>query len=169
MYTLKSIKEVLSKSLPAILLYFLSFSSFESLKQLPNLVLFSFNFHMIIIYFYILKFPEYLGIGHIFVAGIINDVVIGTPLGSSSLSFLIMCFFTTYIKNVTLRSKMSAEWFTFIPAIFFSNLVFFVIINNFSNLSFYYIELLTNSFFTFLFFPVFYFLFVNYQKQFKND
>jgi rod shape-determining protein MreD len=169
MYTLKSIKEVLSKSLPVILLYFLSFSSFESLKQFPNLVLFSFNFHMIIIYFYILKFPEYLGIGHIFVAGIINDVVIGTPLGSSSLSFLIMCFFTTYIKNVTLRSKMSAEWFTFIPAIFFSNLVFFVIINNFSNLSFYYIELLTNSFFTFLFFPVFYFLFVNYQKQFKND
>ena len=169
MYTLKSIKEVLSKSLPVILLYFLSFSSFESLKQFPNLVLFSFNFHMIIIYFYILKFPEYLGIGHIFVAGIINDVVIGTPLGSSSLSFLIMCFFTTYIKNVTLRSKMSAEWFTFIPAIFFSNLVFFVIINNFSNLSFYYIELLTNSFFTFLFFPIFYFLFVNYQKQFKND
>ena len=109
MYTLKSIKEVLSKSLPVILLYFLSFSSFESLKQFPNLVLFSFNFHMIIIYFYILKFPEYLGIGHIFVAGIINDVVIGTPLGSSSLSFLIMCFFTTYIKNVTLRSKMSAD------------------------------------------------------------
>ena len=133
MYTLKSIKEVLSKSLPVILLYFLSFSSFESLKQFPNLVLFSFNFHMIIIYFYILKFPEYLGIGHIFVAGIINDVVIGTPLGSSSLSFLIMCFFTTYIKNVTLRSKMSAEWFTFIPAIFFSNLVFFVIINKFNH------------------------------------
>lgn len=169
MYTLKSIKEVLSKSLPVILLYFLSFNSFEALKQFPNLVLFSFNFHMIIIYFYILKFPEYLGIGHIFLAGIINDVVIGTPLGTSSLSFLIMCFFTTYIKNVTLRSKMSAEWFTFIPAIFFSNLVFFVIINNFSNLSFYYIELLTNSFFTFLFFPVFYFLFVKYQKQFKND
>ncbi len=169
MYTFKYLKEIFLKSFPIILLYFLSFSSFEGLKEFPNFALFSFNFHMIIIYFYILKYPDYLGIGHIFLAGLINDVVIGTPLGASSLSYLIMCFFTTYIRNVTLRAKMTAEWFTFIPAIFFSNLVFFIIINNFSNLSFYYVELLRNSFFTFLFFPFFYFLFKRHQMRFKED
>jgi len=168
MYTFKYLKEIFLKSLPIILLYFISFSSFEGLKAVPNAVLFSFNFHMIIIYFYILKYPDYLGIGHIFLTGLINDVVVGSPLGASSLSYLTMCFFTSYIRNVTLRSKMTAEWFTFIPAIFFSNLVYFIIINNFSNLSFYYEETLQNSFFTFLFFPIFYFIFKKYQMRFKE-
>lgn len=169
MYTFRYIKELIVKSLPVILLYFLSFSSFENIKQFDNLAVFSFNLHMIVIYFYILKFPDYLGIGHIFVAGLINDVVIGTPLGTSSLSFLTMCFFTTYIRNVTLRAKMTAEWFTFIPAIFFSNFTFYLVINNFSNLSYYYVELLANSFFTFLFFPIFYYFLINYQTRIKED
>ena len=169
MYTFKYLKEIFLKSLPVILLYFISFSSFEGLKAVPNALLFSFNFQMIIIYFYILKYPDYLGIGHIFLTGLINDVVVGSPLGASSLSYLAMCFFTSYMRNVTLRSKMSAEWFTFIPAIFFSNLVYFIIINNFSNLSFYYVELLQNSFFTFLFFPIFYFIFKQFQMRFKED
>lgn len=169
MLSLKYMKEVCLKSLPTLLLYFLSFSSFEGIKSLPNSSLFSFNLQMIIIYFYILKYPDYLGIGHIFLAGLINDVVIGTPLGVSSLSYLIMCFVTSYIRNVTLRSKMTAEWFTFIPAIFFSNSIFFIITNNFSNLSFYYVEILRNSFFTFLFFPIFYYLFKRHQLRFKED
>ena len=168
MYTFRSIKESSLKLLPIILLYFLSFNSFEGAKAVPNFALFSFNLHMIIIYFYVLKHPEYLGIGHIFLAGLINDVVIGTPLGVSSLSYLVMCLVTSYIRNVTLRSKMTAEWFTFIPAIFFSNLTFFIIVNNFSNLSFYYVEVLRNSFFTFLFFPIFYFLFKKHQMRFKE-
>ena len=130
-------------------------------KSLNN---FSFKLQMIIIYFYVLKFPDQLGLGHVFFGGIINDIILGTPMGTSSLSFLILAFFTSYMKNVTLRSKMSAEWFTFIPALFFSNLVYFIIVNNFSNLSFYYLELLRSSFFTFLFFPIFYYLFNNYQK-----
>ena len=169
MYTFKYLKTFILKSLPIIFLYYLSFSSFESIKEFQNFTVFAFNLHMILIYFYLLKYPDYLGIGHIFLAGLINDVVIGTPLGASSLSFLIMCFFTTYIRNVTLRPKMTAEWFTFIPAIFFSNLIFFLIINNFSNLSYYYIEILSNSFFTFLFFPIFYFFFKSYQSRFKED
>jgi rod shape-determining protein MreD len=169
MFSFKYIKENFLKSLPVILLYFLSFGSFEGIKSLPNFSVFSFNLQMIIIYFYILKYPDYLGIGHIFIAGLINDVVIGTPLGVSSLSYLAMCFVTSYIRNITLRSKMTAEWFTFIPAIFFSNLVFFIIVNNFSNLSFYYVEFLRNCFFTFLFFPFFYYLFKQHQSRFKED
>jgi rod shape-determining protein MreD len=169
MNSFKYLRKAIARSLPVIILYFVSFSSFESMNNFPNVTLFSFNLHMIIIYFYILKYPDYLGTGHIFLAGLINDVVVGIPLGTSSLSFLILCFFSSYIRNVTLRSKVTAEWFTFIPAIFFSNLIYFVIINNFSNLSFYYVELLRNSFFTFFFFPIFYYLFKFHQRRFKED
>jgi len=169
MHTFKNIINILLGSFPIILLYILSFNSFEGLKEFENIILFSFNLQMIIIYIYVLKFQEYIGFGHIFLAGLINDVVIGTPLGTSSLTYLMLCFFTSYIRNVTLRSKMTTDWFTFIPAIFFSNLIYFIIINNFSHLSFYYIELLRSSFFTFLFFPIFYYLFSHYQKQFRND
>ncbi len=169
MYSFKYIKEVLARSLPVLLLYFVSFSSFESMKNFPNVNLFSFNLHMIIIYFYILKYPDYLGTGHIFLAGLIKDVVVGIPLGTSSLSFLVLCVFSSYVRNVTLRSRMTAEWFTFIPALFFSNLIYFIIINNFSNLSFFYVELLRNTFFTFLFFPIFYYLFKFHQRRFKED
>ena len=169
MFTYKQFRELFAHAAPIIVLYFFSFNSFEGVKGLESLYFLSFNLQMIIIYIYILKFPDYLGIGHIFLAGIINDVVLGVPLGTSSLSYLMMCFFTTYLRNVTLRSKMSAEWFSFIPAIFFSNLIYFIIVNNFSNLEFYYVELLRNSFFTFLFFPIFYYLFKRHQLRFKED
>ena len=159
MNILFSLKDLIFRNLALIILYMLSFNTFEGLKVYPNLLIFSFNLQMIVVYFYVLKYPDQLGYGHIFLVGIINDVVTGIPLGTTSVSYLILCFFTSYIRNVTLRSKMSAEWFAFIPALFFSNLVYFIIINNFTNLSFYYVELLRNSFFSFLFFPIFYYIF----------
>ena len=164
---MKSINNIINfffKNIIVVIFYFISFHTFEIVQQLPNFITFSFNLHMIIIYFYVLKFPDRLGTGHIFLAGIINDVVIGIPLGTSSLSFLVLTFFTSYIRNVTLRSQMTSEWITFIPALFFSNFIYFIIINNFSHLSFYYIELLRNTFFTFLFFPIFYYIFNTYEK-----
>jgi len=165
----KTFNDIFIKNLIVWIFYIISFSSFEQVKEFQDLVVFSFNLHMIIVYFYVLKFPENLGTGHIFLAGIINDVVIGTPLGTSSLSFLVLTFFTSYMRNATLRSKMTSEWVTFIPALFFSNLVYFIIVNNFSHLSFYYIELLRNTFFTFLFFPIFYFLFASYEINISRD
>jgi len=161
----ETIKKILFNNLIIIVFYYLSFNSFEGLKELPNLIIFSFNLQMIIVYFYVLKFPDSLGLGHIFLAGIINDVVIGTPLGTSSFSFLVLSFFTTYIRDHTLRPKMAAEWTAFIPALFVSNFSYFIIINNFSHLSFYYIEMLRVTFFTYLFFPFFYYLFIIYETK----
>jgi len=168
MSILGNTKEFILKNLAVFIFYYLSFSTFEGLKEYSDLVVFSFNLQMIIVYFYVLKYPENLGNGHIYLAGIINDVVIGTPLGASSVSYLVLSLFSTYIRNATLRSRMTSEWTAFIPALFFSNLTYFIIINNFSNLLFYYVELLRNTFFTFLFFPIFYFLFNFIQKQFSN-
>ena len=159
------LKTIFKNNLAVIIFYALSFHTFTGLKEIPNLLLFSFNLQMIIVYFYVLKFPDSLGLGHIFLAGIINDVVIGTPLGTSSFSFLLLSFFTTYIRGHTLRPKMSAEWTAFIPALFVSNFSYFIIINNFSHLSFYYIEMLRVTFFTYLFFPFFYYLFIIYETK----
>ena len=164
MIVVKIFKNKVLNYMPVILLYFFSFYHLE-IPEVGKINFFSFNFKMILIYFYVLKFPEYLGFGNIFIAGIINDTITGTPLGSTSLSYLTLALFSTYIKNATLRPVMSVEWFTFIPALFFSNLVYLLIINNFSNLSFYYIELLQNTFFTFLFFPIFYYIFIQFQKK----
>ena len=168
MISLKKIKQKIFRSLPIIFLYYLSFYHFEIIEE-SKVSFFAFNFQMILIYFYVLKFPEDLGFGNIFLAGIINDTVLGTPLGTTSLSYLTLSFFTTYIKNVTLRSVMTAEWFIFIPALFFSNLIYLIIINNFTNVSFYYLELLQNTFFTFLFFPIFHYIFTQYQRFVSKD
>jgi len=164
----KLIKEKIFTSLPIVLLYFFSFYHFQ-IPEVGKINFFAFNFQMILIYFYILKFPEALGFGNIFLAGIINDTVLGIPLGTTSLSYLTLSLFTSYIRNATLRSVITAEWFTFIPALFFSNLVYLIIINNFSNVSFYYIELLQNTFFTFLFFPIFHYIFSQYQRLISKD
>ena len=66
-----------------------------------------------------------LGNGHIFLAGIINDVVIGLPLGSSSISYLVVSFVASYIKNVTVNFSLFTDWFTFLLAIFFQTFVSF--------------------------------------------
>jgi len=162
MISLKKIKQKIFRSLPIIFLYYLSFYHFEIIEE-SKVSFFAFNFQMILIYFYVLKFPDNLGFGNIFLAGIINDTVLGIPLGTTSLSYLTLSLFTTYIRNATIRPVLTAEWFTFIPALFFSNLVYLVIINNFSNVSVYYLELLQTTFFTFLFFPIFYYIFNHYQ------
>jgi|TARA_B110000971_G_scaffold217671_1_gene255004 cell shape-determining protein MreD len=164
----KIIRDKIFYSLPVILLYFFSFYHFQ-VPEVGKINLFAFNFQMILIYFYVLKFPENLGFGNIFLAGIINDTVLGTPLGTTSLSYLTLSLFTSYIKNATIRSVMTAEWFTFIPALFFSNLIYLIIINNFTNVSFYYLELLQNTFFTFLFFPIFHYIFTQYQRFVSKD
>ena len=163
MLSFLEIKNFFFTSLPVLALYFFSFYHFQ-IPEVGKIGIFSFNFPMILIYFFVLKSPSSLGFGNIFLAGIISDTVIGTPLGATSLSYLVLSLFTSYIRNATIRPVLTAEWFTFIPALFFSNLVYLVIINNFSNLSFYYLELLQSTFFTFLFFPIFHYMFNLYKR-----
>ena len=170
MITFRIFREGFIKVLPLVFLYFLSLNSFSSITQsIPHFDVFSFSIQIIIIYFYVLKFPEYLGFGHIFLIGLLKDVLIGTPLGATAINYLVLCLVATYIRNVTLRPKLTSEWFMFIPALFFSNLIYFVIINNFSNLAFYYEELLRITFFTFLFFPIFYPILNSHKKLYKQE
>ena len=150
---------------PLILLYFLSFSDVDA--NLGNFFeIFSFNLPIIIIYFWILKRPSILGTGHIFTAGLVNDVVMGTPLGISSLSYLVVCFFSNYVRNKSVNTTIASDWFTFFLALIFSNLLFYTLLNNFSDIAITYAKIGYNTFFTLFLFPVFWVFFNIYQMNF---
>ncbi len=148
---------------PLILLYYLSISEIDSHFESYFEIL-SFNIQLIIIYFWSLKRPEVLGNGHVFFAGLINDVVVGIPLGLSSLTYLVISLVAAYIKNMTVNTSITTEWFTFFIAIIFSNLTFYILGTNFSNISIQFIEISYNTFFTLIFFPFFWFFFNIYNS-----
>ena len=150
---------------PLILLYYLSISEIDTnLEKIFEI--FSFNSSIIIIYFWILKRPSTMGTGHIFVAGLINDVVMGFPLGISSLSYLVVCFFSNYVRNKSINTTMASDWLTFFIALIFANLLFFLLLNNFSDITISYSKIGYNTFFTLFLFPVLWVLFSIYQLNF---
>ena len=150
---------------PLILLYYLSISEVDA--NLENLLdIFSINLQIIIIYFWMIKRPSLMGTGHIFVAGLINDVVMGFPLGISSLSYLLVCFVGNYVRNKSVNTTLASDWFTFFIALLISNLLFFTLINNFSDLAIPLSKISYNTFFTLFLFPIFWFLFKIYQMSF---
>ena len=148
---------------PLFFLYYLSISEIDTHFENYFEIL-SFNIQLIIIYFWALKRPEILGNGHVFFAGIINDVVMGVPLGLSSLSYLVISLVATYVKNMTVNTSITTDWFTFFVAIFFANLAFLILITNFSEISVSFTEISYNTFFTLIFFPFFWFLFNIYNS-----
>ena len=119
---------------PLIFLYYLSISEIDSHFENYFEIL-SFNIQLIIIYFWVSKRPEALGGGHIFFAGFLNDVIMGFPLGLSSLSYLTVSLVANYVKNMTVNTRITTDWFTFFIAIFFSNLIFFILLSNFSEIA----------------------------------
>ena len=159
----KNLRSSIINSFPLITLYYLSISEIDT--HFSNMFeILSFNLQIIIIYYWMLKNSSVLGNGHIFFAGIINDVVMGLPLGLSSISYLTVSFVASYIRQVTVNMSLFTDWFTFILAIFFSNLVYLVLILNFSDLQLSYVDMSYNAFFTFLFYPFIWVIFNFYKK-----
>ena len=153
---------------PLILLYYLCISEVDTnLEKIFEI--FTLNFQIILIYFWILKIPEIMANGHIFLAGLINDVVMGFPLGISSLSYLIMIFVGSYVRAKSVNTTIASDWFTFFIAMIFSNLLFFSLLNNFSELSFTLSKIGYNMFFTLFTFPIFWLLFNIYQMTFVGN
>ena len=96
----------------------------------------------------------------------------GAPLGLSSLCYLTISLVATYIKNMTVNTSITTDWFTFIIALMISNLLFAILASNFSELSIQFIEISYNTFFTSIFFPFFWFFFNFYNSIVsigKND
>lgn len=148
---------------PIILLYYLSISEIDANFE-DYFEILSFNLQLIIVYFWVLKRSILLGNGHIFFAGLINDVVMGFPLALSSLTYLAVSFVATYIKNMSVHTTLVSDWFTFLIALLFSNLLFGILISYFSEISIGVTEISYNTFFTLIFFPFFWFAFSYYNS-----
>ena len=153
---------------PLLLLYYLSISEIDTnLEKLFEV--FSLNLQIIIIYFWIIKRPNLMGAGHVFIAGLINAVVMGFPLGISSLSYLVICFVGNYVRNKSVNTTIASDWFTFFIALLLGNLVFFSLLNNFSEVVISYSKIGYNTFFTLFLFPVFWIVFNIYQMNFVGS
>ena len=140
--------------LPLVLLFFISLNG----SSIINIKFFSVNIHYILVYYWVLRQPQSLGYGFIFLSGIISDVVLGFPIGINALSLLFIAGVAAYVRVVTVRITLVNDWISFIPALLFANLVYFTSLY-FSNYSVEYIYLLKNSIFTFIFYPVLWVLF----------
>jgi rod shape-determining protein MreD len=154
-------KQILEKG-PIILLVISVLNEFD-LNYL-NLKYFSFNFPFILIYYWSLKKPSSIGHGLIFITGLFNDAVVGLPIGISALAYLLICGFSAYLRNITLRPTLSKDWFFFGFTILVVNSVIYVIVSLFFNVQILYESVLVNILFTFLFYVIFSNVFDYYQK-----
>ena len=133
---------------------------------------FAFNFAHILIFFWTLKNPDHLGYISIFVAGIVNDVIIGIPIGISSFCYLLICATTAYIRNITLSPNFINDWLSFLFTILLINSIQVTILDLIFLIEVNYLKYLINTGFTFLFYPIFFFFFnfINRKISFKlND
>ncbi len=129
-----------------------------------NLKYFSFNFPFILIYYWSLKRSGSIGYGLIFLSGLMNDVVVGMPIGVSALSYLLICGFSAYLRNITLRPSLIKDWFFFGFAILVVNSVGYVIMSLFFDVQIVYPDILVNILFTFLFYVIFSNIFDYYHR-----
>jgi len=126
---------------------------------------FSFNFAHILIFFWTLKNPNHLGYVSIFTAGIINDVIIGIPIGISSFCYLLICSVTAYVRNITLSPNFMNDWLSFLFTILLINSIQITILDLVFLIEVNYLKYLINTSFTFLFYPIFFFLFSYINKK----
>ena len=133
-----------------------------------NLKYFSFNFPFILIFFFTLKDFKHFDYFFVFLAGLINDTVVGLPLGISSLSYLIICIATSYFRNITIRPNPIKDWFYFLFVISFINSINYTILTLFFSFDLILMNYLVNTFFTFLFYIIFVSIF-NYYLKTLND
>ena len=143
--------------LPILILFFSVFNEFDF--NYLKLDYFSFNFVHLLIFFWTLRNPDHLGYLAIFFAGIINDVVIGIPIGISSFCYLILCSVTAYIRNITLSPNFIKDWISLLFTILLINSIQVIILDLIFLIQVDYTNYLINTGFTFLFYPIFFIIF----------
>ena len=129
-----------------------------------NLKYFSFNFPFILIFFFTLKEFKHFDYFFVFLAGLINDTVVGLPLGISSLSYILICIATSYFRNITIRPNPVKDWFYFLFIISLINSISYSILTLFFSFNLILMNYLVNTFFTFLFYIIFVSIFKYYLK-----
>ena len=153
---------ILFSYFPIGMLFFSVFNDFDF--NYLKIDYFSFNFVHILIFFWTLKNPDHLGYLSIFTAGIVNDVIVGLPIGVSSFCYLLICAATAYIRNITLSPNFINDWLSFLFIILLINSIQVLILDLIFLIKVDYLEYLINTTFTFLFYPIFFIIF-NYINE----
>tara|TARA_B100000035_G_scaffold205136_1_gene175387 strand:- start:202 stop:708 length:507 start_codon:yes stop_codon:yes gene_type:complete len=148
--------------LPIIFLFISVLNEFDF--NYLNLEYFSFNFPFILIFFFTLKDFKYFDYLLVFIAGLINDTVVGLPLGISSLSYVLICIATSYFRNITIRPNPIKDWFYFLFIISLLNSINYSILTLFFSFELILMNYLVNTFFTFSFYIIFVSVFKYYLK-----
>ena len=159
----KHFKSRFFEFVPLILLFIISLNGTSVL----DFNFFSINVHYILIYFWVLRMPNALGYGFIFLSGIITDVVLGLPMGATPLTLLTISTVAAYVRVVTVRISLVNDWVSFIPALMLANLVYFLTLY-FSNYTIDYLYLFKNSISTFIFYPFLWVAFSMIVKMIKS-
>tara|TARA_Y100000768_G_scaffold382479_1_gene362897 strand:+ start:727 stop:1251 length:525 start_codon:yes stop_codon:yes gene_type:complete len=138
---------------PLILLFFLAFTGFDlSFFLFGNH--YYFNFIYAVIFYWVLKKPERLGYGLIFLAGIINDVVQNFPIGISSINYLLLSSIAAFIRARTLVPSFIYDWVFYLIAIIIISSINFTTLTLFFDYPIKYGTLMFGSFITFLIYPI---------------
>ena len=148
------------------LILFLSVLNEIDLNYL-NIEYFSFNFVYILIFYWTLKNANYLGYGSIFISGLINDVVIGTPIGISSFCFLLICAVTAYLRNITITPHFINDWISLLFTILLINSIQALALDLIFSFEVNYMKYFINTGFTFIFYPLFLFIFDSLERKIK--
>ncbi len=156
--------------LPGLILIFSVLNEFD-LNYL-KIEYFSFNFVYILIFYWTLKNPLHLSYGVIFLAGLVNDVVIGTPIGLSSFCYLLICTVTAYLRNITLTPNFINDWITLLFTLLLVNSIEVIFLDLIFSIKVNYTRYFVATGFTFLFYPIFMLIFNSLEKRIrirKND
>ena len=149
--------------LPILALFISVFNEFD-LNYL-NIDYFSFNFPFILIFYFSLKAYQRFDYFLVFLAGLFNDTVVGLPLGISSMSYILICIFATYLRNITISPNLIKDWFYFLFIISLINSINFTVLFLFFSYELDITLFIVNNFFTFLFYIIFSIFFKRYLKS----
>ena len=157
----------LLKYAPVLLLFVSVLNEFDF--NYLELKYFSFNFPFILIFYWSLKKSESLGYGLIFIAGLFNDVVVGFPIATSSLAYLLICGFAAYLRNITLHPSLFKDWVFFLLTILVVNSLIYSLLVLFFSFDLNYNDLIVNLIFTSLLYFICANIFKIYQKLVFGD
>jgi len=149
--------------LPILALFISVFNEFDF--NYLNIDYFSFNFPFILIFYFALKAYQRFDYFLVFLAGLFNDTVVGLPLGISSLSYILICIFATYLRNITISPNLIKDWFYFLFIISLINSINFSVLFIFFSYELDITLFIVNNFFTFLFYIIFSIFFKRYLKS----
>ncbi len=149
--------------IPILVLFISVFNEFD-LNYL-NIDYFSFNFPFILIFYFALKEYQRFDYFLVFLAGLVNDTVVGLPLGLSSLSYMLICIFASYLRNITISPNLIKDWFYFLFIISLINSINYSVLFLFFSYELDITLFIVNNFFTFVFYIVFSVFFKRYLKS----